>query len=105
MNLFGFFAFLKTFFSPKSKFFTPKRDDEHPLPEKKSSSYSRLHSYKVIKQRLEQLEIIDLLSLEIFQRYSQFCKLTLPASPKLFARVSFISKGLCNNYQKEGGGG
>ena len=59
---------------------------------------------KVIKQRLEQLEIIDLLSLEIFQRYSQFCKLTLPASPKLFARVTFISKGLCNNYQKEGGG-
>ena len=116
LNLFGFFAFLKTFFSPKSEIFTPKRDDEHPrpfhmgiphppLPEKKSSSYSRLHSYKSYKQRLEQLEIIDLLSLEIFQRYSQFCKLTLPASPKRFARVTFISKGLCNNHQKEGGGG
>ena len=60
LNLFGFFAFLKTFFSPKSEIFTPKRDDEHPrpfhmgilhpqLPEKKSSSYSRLHSYKSYK--------------------------------------------------------
>ena len=40
-----------------------------------------------------------------FQRYSQFSKSPLPASPKLFARVTFISKGLCNNYQEEGGGG
>ena len=116
MNLFGFFAFLKTFFSPKSEIFTPKRDDEHPrpfhmgIPHPHSPKKNLLHIQgftltKVIKQRLEQLEIIDLLSLEIFQRYSQFCKLTLPASPKRFARVTFISKGLCNNHQKGGGGG
>ena len=76
-----------------------------PLPEKNLLHIQGFTLTKVIKQRLEQLEIIDLLSLEIFQRYSQFCKLTLPASPKLFARVTFISKGLCNNYQEEGVGG
>ena len=116
MNLLGFFAFLNTFFSPKSEF-TPQSETtsipapfiwESPTPHPPKKNLLHIQGFtltKVIKQRLEQLEISEWLSLEIFQRYSQFCKLTLLASPKLFARVTFIGKGLCNNYQKERGGG
>ena len=75
MNPFGIFAFLKTFFSPKSEIYTPKRDDEQPCPfhmgippppEKKDLFHIQGFTLtKVIKQRLEQLEIYQWLMVDV----------------------------------------
>ena len=72
LNLFGIFAFLKTCFSPKSearrRASPPLSYGNPPPPEKKNLFH--IQGFTFIKHRLEQLEIGQQLSLEIFQRYS-----------------------------------
>ena len=71
LNLFGIFAFLKAFFSPKSEIYTPKRDDEHPCPSHVGILFLdpfHIQGFtltKVIKQTPEQLEIGQWLSLDV----------------------------------------
>ena len=71
LNLFGIFAFLKAFFSPKSEIYTPKRDDEHPCPSHMGILFLdpfHIQGFtltKVIKQTPEQLEIGQWLSLDV----------------------------------------